>query len=239
MSRQSQPVVVLSGIRWDFLWQRHQILASKLAERGHPTVFVETTGLSNPRLASGLARKLLLRLVRAASGTASRGGAPNNLLVYSPLTAPPTARVFRELNRGVFAPRIARDLRELAGENPAVIAYPPTSTTLDIVRELSPLRLLYDCADNYEGLPGAPADIARTEREMLALADSVSCTSEFLLEKVRPLRPDAFLSGPGVDFETFNALAGEPVGEVRTVCFFGHVGGRLDLDALRAIVRSG
>ena len=50
MSRQSQPVVVLSGIRWDFLWQRHQILASKLAERGHPTVFVETTGLSNPRL---------------------------------------------------------------------------------------------------------------------------------------------------------------------------------------------
>ena len=239
MSRESQPVVMLSGIRWDFLWQRHQILASKLAERGHPTVFVETTGLSTPRPAPGLARKLLSRLRHSVAGSGSPRSTPENLRVYYPLAAPPTARAFRTLNRRAFVPRIVRDLRRLAGDNPAVIAYPPTRTTLDILRELSPSRLLYDCSDNYEGFPGAPADIARTERELLALADTVSCTSEFLLQKVRPARPDAYLSGPGVDFEAFGALAGEPVSEVRTVCFFGHVGERLDLDALRAVARAG
>lgn len=239
MSRESQPVVMLSGIRWDFLWQRHQILATKLAERGHPTVFVETTGLSNPRPAPGLARKLLSRLRHSVAGSDSPRSTPENLRVYSPLAAPPTARAFRTLNRRAFVPRIVRDLRRLAGDNPAVIAYPPTRTTLDILRELSPSRLLYDCSDNYEGFPGAPADIARTERELLALADAVSCTSEFLLEKVRPARPDAYLSAPGVDSEAFGALAGEPVSEVRTVCFFGHVGERLDLDALRAVARAG
>ncbi len=239
MSRESQPVVVLSGIRWDFLWQRHQILASKLAERGHPTIFVETTGLSNPRPAPGLARKLLSRFRNSVASSVSPPAAPENLRVYSPLAAPPTASAFRALNRRVFVPRVVRDLRRLAGHNPAVIAYPPTRTTLDILRELSPSRLLYDCSDNYEGFPGVPADIAHTERELLATADAVSCTSEFLLDKVRPARPDAYLSGPGVDFEAFGTLASEPVSEVRTVCFFGHIGERLDLDALRAVVRAG
>lgn len=239
MSRERQPVVILSGIRWDFLWQRHQILATRLAERGHPTVFVETTGISNPRPARGLLSKLFSRLRSSVTGSASRGDAPESLRLYSPFAAPPTARAFRELNRRVFAPRIVRDLRELAGDHPAVIAYPPTRTTLDILRELSPSRLLYDCSDNYEGFPGVPADIARTERELLALADAVSCTSEFLLEKVSPLRPDAYLSGPGVDFEAFNSLSGEPVSQVSTVCFFGHIGERLDLEALRAVARAG
>ena len=239
MSRESQPVVLLSGIRWDFLWQRHQILATKLAESGHPTVFVETTGLRNPRPAPGLLRKLTSRLRNSVASSESPPAAPENLRVYSPLAAPPTARAFRALNRSVFVPRIVRDLRRLAGENPAVIAYPPTRTTLDILRELSPSRLLYDCSDNYEGFPGVPTDIARTERELLALADAVSCTSEFLLEKVRPARPDAYLSGPGVDFEAFGALAEGPVREVRTVCFFGHIGERLDLEALRTVARAG
>ena len=42
------PVVVLSGVRWGFLWQRHQTLATLFARAGYPTVFVETTGLANP-----------------------------------------------------------------------------------------------------------------------------------------------------------------------------------------------
>lgn len=232
--------MLLSGIRWDFLWQRHQTLATKLAARGHPTVFVETTGFSNPRPSPGLARKLLSRL-RSSTGYGDSGGdAYENLTVYSPLAAPPTAQVFRRLNHRVFVPRIARDLRRLAGDNPAVIAYPPTRTTLDLVGALAPSRLLYDCSDDYEGFPGVPPDIAATERELLARADAVTCTSGYLLEKVRPARPDATLIGSGVDFERFNALAAdEPVREARMVCFFGHIGDRLDLVALREVARAG
>lgn len=235
-------MVLLSGIRWDFLWQRHQELATRLAARGHPTVFVETTGLSNPGPEPGLARKLIPRLSRSASRRAGAArGTPDNLSVYPPLVAPPTAEVFRWLNRTLLVPRVVRDLRRLAGDHPAVIAYPPTRTTLDLVRGLSPSRLLYDCSDDYESFPGVPSDMAETERELLDLADAISCTSGFLLEKVRPVRPDAFLSGPGVDFEAFNALAAEaePGREIRTVCFFGHIGERLDLLSLREAARAG
>jgi glycosyltransferase involved in cell wall biosynthesis len=247
--RPETPVILLSGVRWDFLWQRHHEIAARLATRGHQTVFVETTGLSNPRPERGLVRKLLSRLARSmrsmrATGREPETGIPENLSVHSPLVAPPTARMFRRLNQRIFVPRVVRDLRRISEERPAVIAYPPTRTTLDLVRMLSPRRLFYDCSDDYENFPRVPQDIAETERELLALADAVSCTSDYLLEKVRLVRPDAYLSGPGVDFQAFNALAasyrdGGPVREIETVCFFGHIGERLDLEALREAARAG
>lgn len=235
-------VVLLSGIRWDFLWQRHQILATRFARAGYPTVYVETTGLFNPRPNRATIGKVLGRLRRAGKkGKAPEGRGEEGLAVYSPLVAPPTAEVFRRANRKVLAPRVVRDIRRLAGESPVAIAYPPTSTTLDILSELRPRLTFYDCSENYEGFPGIPKDISRTEEELLRRADLVSCTSNFLLEKVRPLRPDAFLNGPGVDYDRFRVLQGTRLTDnVRTVCFFGHISEeRVDFSILRALARAG
>jgi glycosyltransferase involved in cell wall biosynthesis len=234
-------IVMLSGIRWDFLWQRHQILATLFARAGYRTVYVETTGLANPRPDRGTAGKILNRFLRAGKSGKAPVGTEEGLTVYSPLVAPPTARFFRGINRGVFVPRVVRDLRVLAGEGPWVVAYPPTRTTLDILSGLHPRRTLYDCSENYAGFPGVPKDIERTEEELLDRADVVSCTSRFLLEKVGPRRPDAFLCGPGVDYERFRVLQGErPAHGVRTVCFFGHVSEeRVDFSIVRAIAGAG
>ena len=228
------PVVVLSGVRWDFLWQRHQALATLFDRAGYRTVFVETTGLANPRPSA--LRKVAARL--RGTGRKDRGGGPS---VYSPLVLPPTYRTFRFANRKVFLPRVARDLRELAGERPIVVAYPPTRTTLDLIPHLGPRLVLYDLADDYECFAGAPKDTASTERELLSLADLVSCTSEPLLRKAGHVRPDAFLSGPAVDYERFAALQEHPFAlPARTVCFFGQLGReRLDFEVLRAVARAG
>jgi glycosyltransferase involved in cell wall biosynthesis len=238
------PVVLLSGIRWDFLWQRHQILATLFARAGYRTVFVETTGLTDPRPDPATIRKVLARVSRSFRGgkRKSKGTLEPNLTVYGPLVLPPTHRAFRAANRRFFVPRVARDLGRLTGgERPVVIAYPPTQTTLDLVDALEPRLLLYDCSENYEGFPGIPRDIGRTERELLKRADIVSCTSGFLLEKVRRLRPDAFLSGPGVDFEMFASVRGtSKPGDYRTVCFFGHLGEeRVDFSILRSLAEAG
>jgi hypothetical protein len=108
------PVLILSGIRWDFLWQRHQILATLFARNGYPTVYVETTGLRNPSLDPGTATKVLRRVLRSGGeGRKASGAVSPNLVVYSPLVAPPTWGLFRRLNRAVFVPRVARDLRRL------------------------------------------------------------------------------------------------------------------------------
>ena len=237
------PVVILSGIRWDFLWQRHQILATLFARAGYPTVYVETTGLATPSLLDRATLGKVLRRISRAGGEGKKApaGKEAGLAVYSPLVAPPTARAFRRLNRRFFVRRVVRDLDALAGESPVVIAYPPTQTTLDILDGLRPRLTFYDCSENYEGFPGIPRDVLRTEGELLDRADVVSCTSRFLLEKVRPRRPDAFLCGPGVDYDRFRVLQEDrPSDKVRTVCFFGHISEeRIDFSILRALARAG
>jgi glycosyltransferase involved in cell wall biosynthesis len=232
------PVVILSGVRWDFLWQRHHILATLFARAGYPTVFVETTGLANPRLNTDTFRKVALRIPRSRD---QKPSGEKRLTVYAPLAAPPTHRVFRRLNRGFFVPRMVRDLRKISGEDPIILAYPPTRTTLEVISGLRPRLVLYDCSDDYEHFPGAPKDIAATERELLQRADLVSCTSTRLLEKARPLRPDAFLSGPAVDYARFAVLQDiHPKKEIRTVCFFGHLSReRTDFSALLAVADAG
>ena len=233
------PVVVLSGIRWDFLWQHHQILATLFARAGYPTIFVETTGLSNPSPDPATIRKVLRRVRRSGGKGHKERDTPPGLTVYSPLVAPPTWGVFRRLNRAFFVPQVVRHLRRLlGGVSPVVIAYPPTRTTLDLLSELKPRLTLYDCSDNYEGFPGVPRDIALTERELLDKADLVSCTSAFLMEKVRPVRPDAFMRGPAVDYDRFAVLQGSGrAGErVRTVCFFGYLSEeRVDFSILEGL----
>jgi glycosyltransferase involved in cell wall biosynthesis len=83
--------------------------------------------------------------------------------------------------------------------------------------------------------------VAATERELLRLADLISCTSTRLLEKVRTVRPDAFLSGPAVDYERFAILQDdEPGKEIHTVCFFGSVSReRTNFAALQAMAEAG
>ncbi len=229
------PVVVLAGVRWDFLWQRHQAVATHFARAGYPTAFVETTGLANPR-PSALGK--VGARVRRRAGRAGGGGGP---VVYPPLALPPTLGVFRAANRRFFVPRVARDLGRAVGGRPIVVAYPPTRTTLDLISALGPRLVLYDRADDYEQFPRVPKDIAATERELLARADLVSCTSRSLLEQIRHLRPDASLSGPAVDYERFAALREPPPAlPPRTVCFFGDAGrGRVDFGILRAVARAG
>jgi glycosyltransferase involved in cell wall biosynthesis len=235
------PVVVVSGVRWDFLWQRHHIIATLFARAGYPTVFVETTGVANPRPNKTTLRKVASRIRR------SRGEQPSGekgLAVYAPLAVPPKGRIPRWLNRRLFVPRMIGDLRDLAGPSPVVVAYPPTQTTLELIRGLHPRLVLYDCSDDYAHFPGAPKDMAITEHELLRRADLVSCTSTRLLERMRTVRPDAFLSGPAVDYERFAILQDlqdtRSDRGVRTVCFFGHVSReRTDFSALRAIAGAG
>ena len=233
-------VVVLAGVRWDFLWQRHQTLATMFARSGYPTVFVETTGLALPRPGRTTMRNVLSRVRRSLQKNEKPRGR-ENLLVYAPLTAPPTPKPFVWANERFLLPRVLRDLRKIAGFRPVVVAYPPTRTTLDLVSGLDPGLVLYDCADDYERFPGSPRDIAHTERELLLRADLVSCTSWHLLEKARRVRPDAFLSGPAVDYDRFAALQAQPPAkQVSTVCFFGDATReRIDFGVLRAIAGAG
>ena len=233
-------MVILAGVRWNFLWQRHQTLATLFAAAGYPTVFVETTGLGGPRLSKASLRHVLSRVGRSLRRKANPKG-QKNLTVYAPLTAPPTLKAFVWANERFLVPRVLRDLGNIVGSRPVLVAYPPTRTTLDMISGLDPRLVLYDCSDDYEHFPGTQGNIAQTERELLLRADLVSCTSQHLLKKARLVRPDAFLSGPAVDYKRFAALQDQPPAEeVGTVCFFGDATmERIDFGVLEAIADAG
>ena len=196
-------------------------------------------GPGHPRPDRATLRKVFSR-VRRSGKKGKKPAREPNLTVYSPFVAPPTWKLFRWLNRRVFLRRVARDLRGIVGEDAVIVAYPPTRTTLDLISGLKPRLLYYDCSENYEGFPGVPEDTATTERALLRRANIVSCTSPALLEKIVPLRPDAFLSGPGVDYALFEGAQSPMPEEVRTVCYFGHLGReRIDFSAIKAVAGAG
>src|SRR5918998_6587379 len=61
------PVILLSNVRWDALWEYSHALATLFASAGYPTVFVETTGMRNTPLDTTTGRRVLKRLLNVPS----------------------------------------------------------------------------------------------------------------------------------------------------------------------------
>jgi len=235
-------IILLSNIYWYTLREWSIILATKFANAGYRTVFVETTGLANPRLDKESGLKVFRRLLDArSSGKTHPSHHPTNLITYSPIVAPPTNKVFRRLNRTVLVPKVAKDLRSLVGSEPVVMAYTPTQTTLDLLSELKPRLAWYHCTSNYEEYPGTPSDIADTERRLLELANLVTVDSSFLQEKHSKARPDMIHIESGVHSELFQQARTSPL-EVppRKVYFFGTADNKkFNFDLVRGLAGAG
>lgn len=231
-------VVVLSSIDWDTAWQRHQIFAAAFAERGDEVFFVENSGFRDPswRDLPRLWRRLLnLALPAKVSGMNSL---PPGLKVISPRVLPPTKRLYRYLNTRLFVPALIDQLRR-AGLRPgaAVIAYAPTATIVELARRLEPSAVLYDCASNFRGHPHAPADLAATERELLALADQVVTDSDFLTAQKRAEHPFVEKIHQGVP-EAFFGFP-PPTGRHERFTYYGTWSQDLDAAAVEAVAAAG
>ncbi|MEK7745124.1 MAG: hypothetical protein AAB576_00475, partial [Elusimicrobiota bacterium] len=183
-------VVILSSVDWDAARQRHHAFAEGWARAGHRVFFVENTGSREPGLRD--LGRVAGRLGKIAGGGRRQGRAPlpAGVRVYNPLVLPPTRALFRKANSALFAPRIAELLRKDGlGPRPVVFAYLPTQTTLSLLDGLGPSLAVYDCVDNFYGLPSAPKDLAETEAALLSRCGLVLTTSRTLFEDKRKLHP--------------------------------------------------
>ena len=43
-------IICISSIEWDFLWQGHQEITSRLAQAGNRVLYIENTGVRSPGL---------------------------------------------------------------------------------------------------------------------------------------------------------------------------------------------
>jgi len=222
-------LIILSSIDWDFLWQRHQTIASFFLKNGWKVIYVDGTGIRNPRFEE-FPRIIFKKYLGLGK---YKNPIPKSLVRLKFPFLPPTYRIFRELNRKIFIPKLIQKIKETEIRRPVIIAYLPTQTTIDIINKLDYSLLIYDCVVNFKGMKDVPSDIEETENELVQKSDLIIADSNFLYKKMLKLSKNkVFQILPGVDYELFSRAGREPIKAVKNICFFGAIDERIDLDLI-------
>jgi len=219
--RAAPDLVVLSHLRWPWVWQRPQHIVSRLAARraaaGARTWFVEepvTGDVRRPELCTeevdGLTRVWLV-LPRGATPAEHPGFDDPAAAGYGDLLA---------------------DALRAAGRpaGPDVWLYTPMA--LDVAQALEAGRLVYDVMDDLASFKDAPEGLVLRQRRLLAEADVVFTGGPSLHRGVRSLRQDGvhlFRSGVDTAHYAGSRLLRRPH-ERPVAGYVGVIDERLDLD---------
>ncbi|HEX8509534.1 MAG TPA: glycosyltransferase [Propionibacteriaceae bacterium] len=166
MTTRTEPdLVVLSHLRWVWVWQRPQHLVSRMAQlraaAGARTWFVEepyVMDVPEPELRTeqhGDVTRVWLVVPRVDDGT----GNPDLPEYQSPVAAD-------------YADLLA-DLLAAEGRPPAPDLWVYTPMALDIAQHLEPGRLVYDIMDDLSAFLDAPVGLQLKQRRLFAEADVV------------------------------------------------------------------
>jgi glycosyltransferase involved in cell wall biosynthesis len=195
-STPSFPIIVHSHLGWDWVWQRPQQFHSRLSKR-HRILFVE-----GPVPQPGIeAARVSLREV---------ADYPNIVVLQM---AMPEQR----WNDGAWVDKERRRLVQsiLNGplgadfSDPVQWFYDPMAVTA-FAGHLNESAIVYDCMDQLSQFHGAPAELVRRERELLAIADVVFAGGPKICEEKRQYNSNCYSVGCGVDSAHF-AKASDPL----------------------------
>jgi len=211
-------LVVLSHLRWDWVWQRPQHLVSRLA-RDRRTWFVEepvpTPDLSEPRLVTLDAGPVTRVWLEVPGETGEHVGFDD----------PRAMAYFGHLTTLLGMPSDARD----------VWLYTPMA--LDIALALMPRLFVYDVMDDLASFAGAPPALLDRERQALREASVVFTGGRSIHRGVEGHNPRTHLFPSGVDVEHY-APAREirPAERARPVAgYVGVIDERLDLGLVASL----
>ncbi len=187
--REHYPIIVHSHLRWDWVWQRPQQFLSRLSKH-HRVLFVEGPVPADEVKHS----ESVLREV---------ADFPNVVVLQIKI---PAAR----WSDGAWVDGERRRIVEtvLAGplgqsfQSPVQWFYDPMAVTA-FAGHLDQRAIVYDCMDELALFRGAPPELVRRERELLALADVVFAGGPKIWETKRLLNTNCFSFGCGVEHQHF------------------------------------
>src|SRR5437763_8857911 len=157
-------IILISSIEWEFNWQGHQEIASRLARAGNRVLYIENMGVRSPGLRD--TKRVAQRFFHWA-GSLLDGGVRQvspNLYICSPLILPPFGSGGRhQLNRRLLLPLIARAVSGLRFDPDIIWTFLPTATVGDLVRMLSRPRglVVYYCIAGLAHLSTPRNDVRR------------------------------------------------------------------------------
>lgn len=175
----SHDVICISSIDWDFIWQGHQEIMTRLAASGHRVLFIENTGVRPPRLTDLPRVKSRLRNWRR--GTKGFREERPNLFIHSPLVVPfPYSRIAQWLNRRMLMRGINRWMRAVGVTRPVVWTFLPTPLARSVIADIDPALTIYYCIDDLASSSREARKIVSSEQALFRSADLVFTTSEKL-----------------------------------------------------------
>ncbi|MDP8937791.1 MAG: glycosyltransferase [Actinomycetota bacterium] len=212
-------LVVLSHLRWTFVWQRPQHLVSRLA-RGRRTWFVEepwpVEGLEEPRL------------VVEDHGDVTR--------VTLEVPGPGTQACFSDPRAAGYDDM----LLDLVGGSDDRVAWLYTPMALPLAQALNPTVLVYDVMDDLAAFKGASPELVLRQRQSLKRSDVVFTGGRSLHRSVVARRPDRTHCFPsGVDPDHYApAIELRQPGSRRVAGYVGVIDERLDLGLVATLAES-
>jgi len=175
----NEDIICISSIDWDFIWQGHQEIMTRLARNGNRVLFIENTGVRAPRIRDFT--RIKSRILNWKKGVHGVRKIEEGLYVYSPLVLPfPYLRIARFINKRLMFAVLLRWLKAVGFKEPVVWTFLPTGLSLDLVNEIEPKVLVYYCIDSFEASSKGARRIKEAETLMLKRADIVFATSEEL-----------------------------------------------------------
>lgn len=227
--REEFPIIVHSHLAWDWVWQRPQQFHSRLSQR-HNILFVE-----GPVPAENVtAASLILREIPHY---------PNIVVLQMQV---PRAR----WTNGAWVDKERRRLVQsvLAGPlglnfvDPVQWFYDPMAVTA-FAGHLDEQAIVYDCMDQLSQFRGAPPELVRRERELLAVADVVFAGGPKIATAKRSYNSNCYSFGCGVDIRHFGKARRASTALPKDVAhltgpilgYFGVVDERIDYDLLATL----
>jgi len=222
------PIVVLSHLRWSFVYQRPQHLLSRLAAR-HRVLFVEEPEYDEEA---------------PEAGRWERSDPERHVTVYRPRTRS-MAPGFHPEQLGVLGPLMPELVADLDGRPPVAWLYTPLA--LPLVEALTPAAVVYDCMDELSLFQGAPPELVAREAELFRRADVVFTGGPSLHRAKRDRHPHVHCFPSSVDADHFGRARPRRPRGVRTtepadqealphprLGYYGVLDERLDYELLAA-----
>ncbi len=198
-------ILCVSSIDWDFIWQGHQEIMSRMAAQGHRVLFVENTGVRAPKVRD--LPRVRQRIRNWWRGTKGFREERPNLFVYSPLLLPlPYFWIARLINRWLLARALRRWMEAVGFARPILWTFLPTPLALDVIRAVDPQVTIYYCIDDLPSSSPGARKIVASEVQLFKQADLVFVTSEKLRERAAAYSDRVHLFPFGVNLERFDAV---------------------------------
>lgn len=213
------PLICLSHLRWDFVFQRPQHLMTRFARR-RTVVFFEEPTSGHPAIALDV-----------------RTCPESGVVVATPRLTDGLEGACRD---AVVRQLLDALLAERALSRPVLWYYTPMM--LPLAQHLDASAIVYDCMDELANFKFAPPELARLEAELLSAADVVFTGGHSLFEAKRHLHARMYPFPSSVDrdhFATALKIHQPPVDQAAfprpRLGYVGVIDERLDLSLIDAL----